>query len=108
MEMETFIRKPFTVKAVEITAENIAEIAPMVGSLKQKDGQPYIQVNRKKVPNLYEVHIGYWMTKMNGKVRCYSDRVFTEQFTQMTPEIDSWVQFLNNTGVEKEEPVSSG
>lgn len=97
MEMQSFVRKPFVVEAVEITKENIAEIATLVGKLKEKDGEQVIEVNRKKVPNLYEVSPGFWMTKMNGKIRCYSERVFKEQFTGMTPEIDSWVEFLNNT-----------
>lgn len=108
MEMQPFVRKPFVVEAVEITDENIAEVATLVGTLKEKDGKPVIQVNRKKVPNLFEVHPGFWMTKMNGKIRCYSERVFKEQFTEMTPEIDSWVEFLNNTTEVEEEAVSSG
>lgn len=109
MDMQEFVRKPFVVEAMKITAENIAEIAPLVGTLKEKDGQPFIQVNRKKVPNLYEVHPGFWMTEMNGKIRCYSDRVFNEQFTGMTPEINSWVKFLNDTTeVEEEVAATSG
>jgi hypothetical protein len=95
-----FVRKPFTVEAVEITKENIEEIAPLVGALRAKDdGTPFIQVDRKLVPNIYRVYPGFWMTKMETKdgpnIRCYSKRIFREQFTENTPEINDWVEFLN-------------
>ncbi len=53
MEFTTFVRKPFTVDAVEVTEENIAEIAELVGVLRQKeDGAPYIHVDRRLIPNI--------------------------------------------------------
>ncbi len=47
MEFTTFVRKPFTVEVVEVTDENIAEIAELVGTLRCKeDGSRYIHVDR--------------------------------------------------------------
>ncbi len=44
--MTTYVRKPFLVDAVEITEENIAELASFVGTLQTKDdGTIYIQVS---------------------------------------------------------------
>lgn len=100
MEFNTFVRKPFTVEAVEVTKDNIKDVAEFVGTLKEKDdGTPYIQVDRRLVPNIYRVYPGFWMTKMGDNVRCYSKRIFNEQFTQTTPEIDGWVKQLNGETV---------
>lgn len=97
MDFSTFVRKPFTVEAVEVTAENIAEIAELVGTLREKDnGTPYIQVDRRLVPNVYRVYPGYWMTKMGDNIRCYTKRIFMEQFVATTPDIQNWVDFMNS------------
>lgn len=104
MDFATFVRKPFTVEAVEVTTENIAEVAKLVGSLRQKDnGTPYIQVDRRLVPNVYRVYPGYWMTKMGDNIRCYSKRIFTEQFTESSEDIEAWIDYMNNA-ISRTEP----
>lgn len=106
MEFSTFVRKPFTVEAVEVTAENIGEIAPLVGTLKEKDdGTPFIQVDKKLVPNVFRVYPGFWMTKMGDNIRCYAQRVFEEQFVRSSDEISTFVKTLNNTPAPTPEPV---
>lgn len=96
MELTTFVRKPFTVEAVEITEANINELAEFIGTVRTKDnGSPYIQVDRRLVPNVFRVYPGFWMTKMGDNIRCYSKRIFKEQFIESTDDIDNWVNFLN-------------
>lgn len=83
MEFATYVRRPFVVQAVEVTTANIAEVAVLVGELNEKrDGTPYIMVNPELVPNVERVYPGYYMTKMGDNVRCYSRRVFREQFME--------------------------
>lgn len=107
MEFIKFVRKPFTVEAIEITKENIAEIAELVGTLHQKDnGTPYIQVNRRIVPNVFRVYPGYFMTQMGDNIRCYSKRIFAEQFIKNTDEIDSWVKYINTSDNNNNVPVA--
>lgn len=102
LDFSTYVRKPFTVEAVEVTEENIGEIARFVGELKQKkeDGTPYIFVDRRLVPNVYRVYPGFFMTRMGDHIRCYSRAVFNQQFTAATTEIMAWVDFMQNGGVE--------
>lgn len=96
MDFQNFVRKPFVVEAVEVTEENIAEIAKFVGDLDTKeDGTPYIRVDRRLVPNIFRVFPGYFMTRMNDHVRCYSRKIFFEQFVASTPDIQTWVEFMN-------------
>lgn len=101
MEFATYVRKPFVVQAIEVTRENIAEVAKHVGDLREKeDGTPFILVDRRLVPNVYRVYPGFWMTKMGENVRCYSRKIFNEQFTPHSVEIQQWVDFLNSDGAE--------
>lgn len=96
MEFTNFVRKPFTVEATEVTTENIAEVAELIGVLREKDnGTPYIAVDRRLVPNLYRVYTGFWLTRMGDNVRCYSKRVFKQQFTESNAEIETWVEYLS-------------
>lgn len=96
MEFAEFVRRPFTVEAVEVTVDNIEEIAEFVGTLRHKDnGTPYIQVNFRLVPNVPKVFPGFWMTKMGDNIRCYSKRAFEEQFVRTSEEIKNWVNYMN-------------
>ncbi len=96
MEFTTFVRKPFVVQAIEITKENIEEVAAYVGDLKFKDdGTPYILVDRRLVPNVFKVYPGFFMTKMGDNVRCYSRKIFNEQFMEKDETIQPWLDFLD-------------
>lgn len=83
-EFTEFIRKPFKIKAVQITEENIEDLCELIGlEVKTKDdGTPYIKVNRKVVPYTHQASPGWWVTEMGDQLRCYPDRVFTRQFTE--------------------------
>lgn len=101
MDFQSYVRKPFVVEAVEVTEDNIGEIAKYVGELRAKDdGTPFIFVDRRLVPNIFRVYPGFFMTRMNDHIRCYSRKVFFEQFTISTPEIQTWVDFMNAGSIE--------
>lgn len=93
VEYTEFVRKPFKVEAVEVTKENIKELSKDIGTMKKKDdGTPFIQVNQRLVPNVFRVYPGFFVTRMGDNVRCYSRKVFFEQFTQMSPEWEAWME----------------
>jgi hypothetical protein len=76
-----FVRKPFAVEAIQITDENIEELAPFIGALeKQENGRYVIIVDRKLIRNLDKVYSGYWLTKMGTTLRCYSQNAFAKHF----------------------------
>lgn len=102
MEFTTFVRKPFMVLAVQVTKENIEEVAKLVGTLRHdgaEDNKDYIQVDRRLVPNVYKVYPGFWLTKMGDNVRCYSGHIFDAQFVEGTQEMEDWVKTLNEQNV---------
>lgn len=98
MEFSQYVRKPFVVEAVEITEDNIADLAKFIGQLKTKDdGTPYILVDRRLVPNVFRVYPGFFMTQMDDRIRCYTRKVFKEQFCEANENVLAWVNFMNGS-----------
>lgn len=95
MEFTTFVRKPFVVEAVEITAENLTEVAKYIGDVREReDGTQYILVDRRLVPNVFKVYPGFFMTKMGENIRCYARKIFKEQFVEKDENITPWIEFM--------------
>jgi len=109
MKFQTYVRKPFTLEAIEVTVENMAELAPMIGELQHKaDGTPFILVNKKLVPNIEKVWPGHFMTRLgkdkfgNDNIRCYSRRIFRDQFMELTEASQALVDAVDGLEAEQE------
>lgn len=103
MELITHIRKPFTVEAIEITEENIDEVAAIIGEVQtDASGNKYILINRKVVPNMTRASVGWYLTKMGDNYRCYSPKIFNEQFAEHEPNTGYF--FEEETDDNKELP----
>jgi hypothetical protein len=101
LEYQDFVRKPFMVEAVQVTKENIEELSKHIGEVRKKDdGTPYIFVDKRLVPNVWKVFPGFWVTKMGDNIRCYSEKVFRQQFIENTEETEGWVRYLNDVTEE--------
>lgn len=94
MEFKEFVRRPFKVEAVRITEENIEEIAKMIGEIKTKGDEKVIVLDKRIVPNMPRAYVGWWVTRFNDNLRCYSNKIFNEQFQPSTASWDEW--FNNN------------
>lgn len=96
MEFTTYVRKPFVVSAVEVTLDNIEEVAKNVGDIKYNDDEtPYILVDPRMVPNVDRVYLGYFMTKVGKNIRCYSKKIFAQQFIEKSEDVQPWLDFLD-------------
>lgn len=82
-DFETFVRTPFVVRATKITEENIDEIAKMIGEVRVKDGEKYLALDRQVVRTVGFAYIGWYMTVLNGSIRCYAPKVFKAQFEKV-------------------------
>ena len=86
MELTKFVRRPFTVEAIEITEENIEELAQFIGTIRTKgDGGKYIAVDRTLIPTVDRVYPGFWLTRMGNNDKCYSRKVFMREFIELSP-----------------------
>jgi hypothetical protein len=92
MQFDRFIRKPFSVEAVQISYDNIEQIAGVLGELKEKDGEKWIAIDRRLVPNIRKAYVGWWVTKMDENYRAYSPKVFEKDFMNYTEE---WAAYLS-------------
>ena len=81
-----FVRTPFSVEATLITDENMEEVAQLVGEVKTKNDERYIAINRRIVPNVGRAFAGWYLTRLGDNLRCYSPKVFKEQFMPMPPQ----------------------
>jgi len=84
MEFNRYIRKPFVVEAVEITEENMEAVAALIGEVRRKGDTLFISLNRRIVPNVNRAYVGWFMTRMVDNYRCYSPKVFHEQFAEFS------------------------
>lgn len=89
LEFVSYVRKPFKVSSCEVTKDNIEELNKQfkIGTLDHKpDGTPFIIVtNTHKIPNVNRIFPGYFLTKMGKNMRCFSRKIYFEQFEEMTP-----------------------
>jgi hypothetical protein len=86
-EFTKFVRKPFSVLATQVTEENIDELAKLVGEVRLKGEEKYIALDRRIVPNVGRAYLGWFVTRLGDNLRCYSPKVFKEQFMAM-PDTD--------------------
>lgn len=82
MKFGRYIRKPFTVEAVEITNDNIRQIAKLIGTLRKKDGEWFISVDRRIIPNIDRAYPGWFLTKLEDNYRVYAPKPFRAQFIE--------------------------
>lgn len=89
MEFKQYTRKPFSVEAVEITEDNFDTILNLVGSSKAKEGNHhtkegdvFIDLDRQLIPRVRRAYIGWYLTRLGAKYRCYSPILFNAQFIE--------------------------
>lgn len=80
IDFERYVRTPFAVEATLITEDNIDEVAKLVGEVKTKNGEKFIVLDRRIVPNVGKAFQGWYLTRLGVNLRCYSPKVFKEQF----------------------------
>ena len=90
MEFVEYVRRPFKIEAIRITEENIDEIAKLIGEIRTKGTEKFILLDKRIVPNMTRAYVGWWVTRFNDNLRCYSNKIFTEQFTPNSTEWGNW------------------
>jgi hypothetical protein len=83
LDYKTYTRKPFPIKAIQITEENIHEVAKFIGEVRHKDDEhstPYILIDERIVQKVPKAYIGFWVTKVGEHYRCFTRRAFREQY----------------------------
>lgn len=97
MDFKDYARKPFTIKAAEVTDDNFEEVAALCGKSIQvnQKGDRFILVNRRIIPNGFKIFVGWWITIMDDNIRCYPPRSFESQFVVVDEDSDT-LTHINN------------
>lgn len=80
MEFTYFVRRPFAVEAVEITLDNMEEVAKLIGTVRRKSDSLYIAIDGRLVPNVKRAYVGWWLTRLADNYRVYSPKLFKAEF----------------------------
>lgn len=91
MQISTFTRKPFDVEAVQVTEENMGEVAAWCGGRVQtirvddKDVR-YIKVRvvRPMSEKQTQAYVGEWVLEVNKGHKVYTNKAFLENFIPKT------------------------
>lgn len=121
IKTKSFLRKPFEVEAVEVTAENMADVAKWCrGQLRKSAGpggrnpQKYIKVNVKRALNDRQTmaYVGDWVTvATNQKVKAfkvYTPKAFTETFDEMIEHMQEVYARMDERVVEEDRLEEEG
>lgn len=108
MKFTSFIRRPFLVQAVEITPENITQVAKYIGDVRDRDdGTKFILVNPRLVPTgergITRVYPGYFVTKMGDNYRCFTRQDFKDLFVQHDEHTREPYKIIRYRGLERGE-----
>ena len=89
IQMEDYSRRPFSITAVQITEENLEEIAALISaSVTTTPHTRFIDVNPSIIQGIGVIKPGWWITLMEGSYRAYTNDVFHRLFKADVPHVD--------------------
>lgn len=98
MDWLPFIRIPFKVWAVQVTAENIHECAELIGyqgGSGVMNGERFV-ADRDKIQFVRVVKIGYYITRTGDQWRVFLPDRFAKDFVPSTGVLDDIVDDIRN------------
>lgn len=104
LKIEEFERLPFTIQAVQVTPENIRQVAKwcrgQVKTAGRRGIQKYIQVEVKRALNERQTkaYVGDWVLKAGTGFKVYTPKAFEESFRKKMEHMVATVK----TMVERE------
>lgn len=90
MQTTKFTRKPFEVDAVQVTTENIEDVAKWCqGEVTTEDGQQCIKVRVLRALNERQTKafVGDWVLYAGTGYKVYIDRAFKKSFMEKAEEL---------------------
>lgn len=105
IDIQTYTRKPFEVRGVRVTEENLEEVVAFCNGELLHDSKassgprvPLIKVQVKNVssPRFTYAHVGDWVLEAKGgaSYRVYTDRAFRENFQAPSSTVSNSVSTL--------------
>lgn len=121
LELKKFVRKPFPVEGVQVTAENMAEVASWCrGQLRKSAGpggrnpQKYIKVNVKRALNDRQTmaYVGDWVVTATDQsvkgFKVYTPKAFSLTFDEIVDDMIEVLERMDERVVEEERLETEG
>lgn len=90
LEIARYVRKPFDIDAVQITEENIAEVAKWAGGdvRKDRENKPYIKIRVFQPKNSRQTkgYVGDWVLYAGTGYKVYTPKAFENSFELADPK----------------------
>jgi len=90
LETSQYVRKPFNIDAVRVTAENIQEVARWVDSEvrnDQRDGQYVkVRVHNPRNEKQTKAYVGDWVLYAGTGYKVYTNKAFLKDFDKVSDE----------------------
>lgn len=90
LETKQYVRKPFHIDAVQVTSENIEEVARWVDSEIRNDRQDgqyvKVRVHNPRNEKQTKAFIGDWVLYAGTGYKVYTDKAFRKDFQQVSDE----------------------
>jgi hypothetical protein len=88
LAVKNFVRKPFNVEAVQVTAENMPFVADWCKGEVQEDGDGAgrfvkVAVRRPLYPRQTQAFVGDWVLQAGAGFRVYTDSAFLNNFNEV-------------------------
>lgn len=105
LDIQEFERLPFTIKAVEVTAENIKQVARWCGGEIKSEGRrgnkKFILVDVKRALNdrQKQAYVGDWVLRAGSGYKVYTPKAFHESFRK---KVEHMVEVTSNM-IKREE-----
>lgn len=106
IEIVQYTRKPFNVDAVQVTAENIAEVTGWCKGAIEHDGSvPFIKVQVARVidERQTKAFVGDWVLYAWTGYKVYTDKAFKKTFVVLTGEVRDNITQATKSQVQLEE-----
>lgn len=112
-----FVRKPFVVEGLEVTAENIAEVAEWCGGeVRESNGkrgyrvQQYIKVAVKNPLNDRQTraYVGDWVLSASTGFKVYSKKAFVASFDEQTERMFDVIERMDERATQEETLFDEG
>jgi hypothetical protein len=109
LEIKTYARKSFDVEAIQVTAENMSQVAKWCGGEIQKTEhndpkrvRKYIQVSviRAINPKQTQAFVGDWVLYTKSGFKVYVDKAFRETFEIPEPNVRTEVEVEPKSDIE--------
>ena len=96
IETRKYVRKPFEVRALQVTEENFEEVAKWCGgsivTTRSPEGETkrYIKVNVSRPLNerQTQAYVGDWLLEADKGLKVYADGPFVRNFALVPPSDD--------------------